>query len=82
MSSPLIAVVAQESCGVLDGKVAIARYWEKALALAPDLHFERVSTLVGADSVAIHYRGPRGPAIEVFFFNPAGLVYRASAHYL
>jgi hypothetical protein len=31
--------------------------------------------------VAIHYQGARGPAIEVFFFNPAGLVQRAAAHY-
>jgi len=37
---------------------------------------------VGADSVAIHYESVRGQAIEVFFFNEASLVCRASAHYL
>lgn len=82
MSSPRIAVVAQEPSGVLGGKFAVARYWEKALALAPDLHFELVSTFVGADSIAIHYRGPQGPRVEVFFFNRAGQVCRAAAHYL
>jgi len=82
MSSPRIAVVAEEPSGVLHGKAEVARYWEKALALAPNLHFELLSTFLGADSLAIHYKGMRGPAVEVFFFNPAGLVSRAAAHYL
>jgi hypothetical protein len=29
----------------------------------------------------IYYRGVRGPAAEVFFFNGEGLVIRAAAHY-
>jgi hypothetical protein len=32
--------------------------------------------------VAIHYQGPRGPAIEVFFFDASGRVCRAAAHYV
>ena len=82
MSSPRIAVVAQEPSGVLHGKPAIARYWAKALAQLPDLHFRLLDTFVGADSVALHYEGARGPAVEVFFFDEAGLVCRAAAHYL
>lgn len=82
MSSPRIAVVANEPSGVLHGKPAIAAYWAKALALAPDLRFKLLATYVGADSVALHYEGVRGPAVEVFFFNDAGLVTRAAAHYL
>lgn len=81
MSSPRIAAIAQESSGVLCGKAAIAAYWAKALALLPELHFKLLATYVGADSVAIHYEGARGPAVEVFFFNQAGLVYRAAANY-
>ena len=81
MASPRIAVVAQEPTGVLNGKAAVASYWAKALALLPDLQFKLISTFVGADSVAIHYQGVNGPAVEVFFFNQAGLVYKAAAHY-
>lgn len=82
MASPRIAVVAQEPSGVLHGKQAIAAYWAKALSLAPNLKFKLHATYVGADSVALHYEGVRGPAIEVFFFNEAGLVIRAAAHYV
>lgn len=81
MSSPMIAKVAQEPSGVLHGKPAVAAYWRKALDSRPDLHFELIDTYVGADSVAIHYRSMRGPAVEVFFLNTAGLVVRAAAHY-
>jgi len=82
MSSPRIAVVAGEPSGVLSGKAAVARYWEAALALSPNLHFELESIYLGTDSMAIQYKGMRGPAIEVFFFNQAGLVSKAAAHYL
>jgi ketosteroid isomerase-like protein len=81
MASPRIALLTQERSGVLRGKPAVAAYWAKALALAPDLRFTLLATFVGADSVAIHYQGPRGPAIEVFFLDPQGLVCRAAAHY-
>jgi ketosteroid isomerase-like protein len=82
MSSPGIATVAKEPSGVLAGKQAVGAYWQKALALVPTLRFTLQATFVGADSVAIHYEGVRGPAIEVFFFNEAGLVCRSAAHYL
>jgi len=81
MASPHIAVVAQEPTGILNGKAAVASYWAKALESLPDLRFELISTFVGADSVAIHYQGVRGPVVEVFFFNQAGHVYKAAAHY-
>ena len=81
MSSPRIAVVANEPSGVLKGKAVIGEYWRKALQLAPSLRFEFIATYVGSDSVALHYNGPRGPAIEVFFFNEQGQVMKAAAHY-
>jgi ketosteroid isomerase-like protein len=82
MASPRIATIAQEQTGILHGKAAVRSYWAKALQLVPELQFKLKATFVGADSVAVHYEGVRGPAIEVFFFNPDGLVYRAAAHYL
>ena len=81
MASPRIADIAGEPSGVLRGKAAIGEYWAKALAALPDLHFTLRATFVGADSVAVHYEGARGPAVEVFFFDEAGLVVRAAAHY-
>lgn len=81
MSSPYIVQLADEPSGTLKGKAAVGAYWEKALGLNPQLHFELVTTLVGANSITLNYRGTRGMAAEVFFFNAAGLVYRAAAHY-
>ncbi len=81
MSSPMIAAVVQEPSGTLHGKAAVGAYWAKALSRVPDLHFKLTHTFVGADSLAIHYQGARGPAVEVFFFNAQGLVQRAAAHY-
>lgn len=81
MSSPRIAVVARESTGVLRGKKAVGRYWKKALELTPHLHFELIGIYLGADSIILHYEGPRGRAAEVFFFNEADRVVRAAATY-
>ena len=81
MSSPYIAVIANEASGRLKGKAAVGAYWKAALERMPDLHFEQHATLVGASSVTIHYRGVRGMAAEVFFFDAEGHVVEAAAHY-
>jgi hypothetical protein len=82
MSSPRIRVVAREPSGTLRGKEAVGAYWRKALGLVPTLRFELVSTAVGADSITLLYRGPRGMAAEVFFFGHDGKVVKAAAHYV
>jgi hypothetical protein len=82
MSSPYIAQIAGEASGVLKGKAAIGAYWKLALARMPDLRFQLVSTLVGAQSLTLYYRGARGMAAEVFFFGADGhQVVKAAAHY-
>ena len=81
MSSPRIAEIAGEPSGTLSGKPAVAAYWRTALDRLPTLRFELVTTLVGADSVTLYYRSTRGLAAEVFFFDAAGKVTRAAAHY-
>lgn len=81
MSSPKIAVIANEPSGVLCGKEKIAVYWQKALTLIPHLHFELLDIFVGADSLILYYKGPTGLATEVFFFNAEKLVIKAAAHY-
>lgn len=81
MSSPVIVQIADEPSGRLKGKVAVGAYWTKALALIPELHFELVTTLLGADSITLYYTGARGMAAEVFFFDRERKVVRAHAHY-
>jgi hypothetical protein len=82
MSSPRIIQVAGESSGILKGKGAIGAYWRKALRLAPNLHFEPITTLVGIDTITLYYKGARGLSAEVFHFNRDGKVSRAYAHYV
>lgn len=81
MSSPVIVQIAAEPSGRLKGKAAVGAYWTKALALIPELHFELVTTLLGTDSITLYYKGARGMAAEVFFFDREHRVVRAHAHY-
>lgn len=82
MRSPYIRDVVGEPSGVLNGKPAVAAYWAKALARFPDLRFELIDVLVGADSVALLYYGRgRRRSCEVFLFDERGRVVRAAAHY-
>ena len=82
MVSPVIVQVMGNEEGRLQGKQAVGAYWAKALALFPNLRFTHICTMVGVNSVAIHYLGATGKRVaEVFQFNPQGLVVRAHAHY-
>jgi hypothetical protein len=82
MSSPYIAQLLGEPSGALKGKAAVGDYWRRALERAPTQRFELVATLVGVDSLVIYYKGARGMAAEVFFFDAAGKVTKACAHYV
>ena len=81
MSSPYIAQVAGESSGKLKGKKTVGAYWTSALKGIPHLHFELVSTLLGASSITLYYKGHRGMVAEVFIFGPDEKVAAAFAHY-
>lgn len=82
MRSPVITQVTGNPEGRLKGKEAVGAYWAKALARFPHLKFEPICTLLGVNSVVIHYHGANGKRVaEVFDFNETGLVYRAHAHY-
>lgn len=81
MSSPIIKQIMNEKSGILKGKETIKAYWEKALKMNPDIHFELLSFYSGANSVVIHYKGHRGLSAETFFFNSEGKVKSAHAHY-
>jgi len=81
MSSPVIAQLAGEPSALLKGKEKIRAYWEKALERNRSLSFTLVSTLLGANSITILYKGHRGLSAEVFLFQSDGLVNKAIAHY-
>lgn len=81
MLSPYIVQIAGEASGKLTGKAAVGRYWAEALARMPELSFELVECMAGVDSITLYYRGVRGMAAEVFFFNANGQVLKAYAHY-
>ena len=87
MASPLMPRLAGEPSGRLRGKRRVGACWARALTppaltVAPRLRFELIGIFTGVDSVALHYRSGRGPAVEVFQFGPSGKVIRAAAHYL
>ena len=66
MSSPYIAQIAGEPSGMLKGNPSVAAYWTQAFERMPTLHFEVHSTLLGADSLVIYYRGASGMQQKYF----------------
>jgi ketosteroid isomerase-like protein len=81
MASPAISRLTGEASGSLKGKAAVGEYWAGALEKFPDLRFELLHVLRGADSVTLVYQGVLGLSAEVFHFSPSGKVARAFAHY-
>jgi ketosteroid isomerase-like protein len=82
MTSPMVVQLMGEPTGTLRGKTKVGAYWQKALALVPDLKFELLSVLVGVNSVTINYLGLRGRlSAEVFHLDAHNKVIRAFAHY-
>lgn len=82
MFSPVIAQVMGIKEGRLQGKSVVGAYWAKALVMFPDLAFTPVCTLIGVNSITIHYIGATGKRVaEVFQFNEENQVIRAHAHY-
>jgi hypothetical protein len=81
MSSPYIVEFAGEPSGRLVGKASVREYWSSALRRTPALRFELLQVLTGAESITIYYRGVRGLAAEVLFFNEQNQVFKACAHY-
>jgi len=82
MSSPVIVEAMNEPSGRLVGKAVITAYWAGALERYPELFFEKLHVLTGANSVTIIYNGVRGLSAEVFHFSASGKVAAAYAHYV
>ncbi|MDD2817007.1 MAG: nuclear transport factor 2 family protein [Thiotrichaceae bacterium] len=82
MTTPMIQKLTGDPAGTLQGKAAVGEYWRTALKNIPDLQFKIIAVTSGVDSVSIYYHSVMGKvAIETFFFNTEGKVYKALANY-
>lgn len=82
MSSPYIVNIMGERSGTLYGKPSIRAYWEKAMALTPNLHFTLETVYTGANSLVICYTNQAGRRCgEILFLNSQGKCFRAAAHH-
>lgn len=82
MASPYIVQMLGLAHGKLHGKAAVGDYWRLALKKYPDLHFELIDVLAGADSVVLYYKSIGGRlAAEYFILDLNGLIVQAAAHY-
>lgn len=82
MASPYIVQITGRADGTLKGKTAVGDYWRKALQKYPELHFDLLEVLIGADSLVLYYRSVGGrTAAEIFHLDGSGLIDRAAAHY-
>ncbi len=74
-TSPVAAQVVPGSGGVARGKAALREYWEAALKVFPDLHFDVLDVYRGESTLVINYRNHRGELVnEVLTFDGDGLV--------
>ncbi len=82
MTTPMIQRVLGLAAGTLKGKKAVGDYWKAALRKMPDLRFSLIEVAAGVDTVSIYYDAGSGRrAIETFFFDNAGKVFKALATY-
>jgi ketosteroid isomerase-like protein len=82
MTTPMIQRLLGIDTGTLKGKKAIGDYWKSALQKIPDLKFSIIEVTSGVNSVSIYYNAVLNKrAIETFFFNNEGKVFKALATY-
>ncbi len=83
MTSEVIIRLGLAASGTLRGKNTIRQYWEKALTLLPDLHFDLIDTFVSPDSVVLFYQNERGMKIcEYLRVGADGKIVQGSANHL
>jgi hypothetical protein len=81
-SSPFAVELAGAEDGIVRGTSELRTYFARGLQAYPDLYFELIASLAGANSVALYYRSVGGrEAIEVMELDSSGLVCRVIVHY-
>jgi ketosteroid isomerase-like protein len=81
-SSPVAQRVLPDTGGVVRGKEALRTYWNTALALLPDLHFEVVGVYAGQSLLVINYRNERGGLVDEVLIFDGALVREGHGTYL
>jgi len=80
--SPVIVQVNNDPSGTINSKAALKEYFERALQLYPDLHFDLYKVLISINSVVLYYKTINDMVTaEYMELNEAGKVIRVRAHY-
>src|SRR5437899_1055613 len=83
MTSDKIPAMGFDPSGTVRGKPDLRAYWNRALAMIPNLHFELIDTYVSPDSVVVFYQNERGSRIcEYLRLNAEGKIKQGSANHL
>src|SRR5260221_10161987 len=82
LSSPVAAQLLNDPAGRVVGQAALPAYFEKGLAVFPQLRFTLIEELWGAASLVLFYGNQRGPhPAEYMELLPQGQVTRVVADY-
>ena len=80
--SPVAAKMLGDPAGQVTGKAALRSYFERALAVYPNLRFDLVDVMWGLQSVVLYYTNQRGSKTgEYMEIGPSGKVSRVVANY-
>src|SRR6185295_14125211 len=80
--SPVAAKMLGDPTGKVAGKAALRSYFERALAVYPNLRFDLVDVMWGLQSVVLYYTNQRGSKTgEYMEIGPSGKVSRVVANY-
>lgn len=82
LTSPAAARLLGDPSGTVSGKQALRHYFERGLAVYPNLKFELLEVLQGISSVVLYYVNQKGTHTGEFMeFDENHLVVRVIAHY-
>lgn len=81
-TSPFITKINNDPLGTIHNKVDLQLYFQRALNLYPNLHFELNKILVSVNSIIVYYTSVNNLlAAEFMQINEDGKVYKVFAHY-
>lgn len=80
--SPIAARLLADPTGMVQGKVALGRYFQKGLEVYPNLKFELLDVMWGIESLVLYYINQQGTkAGEFMKLSSMGKVSQVIAHY-
>jgi hypothetical protein len=80
--SPVAAKILGDPSGRVSGKPALRAYFERALAVYPNLTFELIDFMWGLESIVLYYVNQKGSKTgEYMEIDPTGKVSKVVANY-